>query len=835
MATAKVLIKGEDRLKQPLNQSKQELNSFASYAQQIGKKIESAFTVTAIIAALRNVANGIKECVEEYAECEKVSLRLQKVWENVGQTTGKTYKEIDKYAESLEKSTYFTAEAAKESALLLAATESLTDEGFERALDASADLAAALGEDMTAAASTLAKALSDPEAALSRLKTIGVTFTEEEKAQIKALSDANQQYEAQSIILEKIESKYKDVAKAINNTPAGKLDNIRDVLSDIRKNLGSALLDSISPALDELYSKLLQISNWIAENTDSKANEIKTKIVSAAKKGNVLSADLSEYSTNDLLKAYDSAKYNFENPVKVFGQDTWALSHYAFINVQRAVQEELTKRGYEGGVSGARTGNYGPTSNNSIETTITETVSPVLELLSKYGNASESYIRESYQKVIDQSQAILQTIEEYSGNFYDSNGVPRLFYNGIKDALGLPEGTSGDDISNMYIQLNEVIAAYTEKLAKLDEKPEEKKENLFEKALSQYGSLSKAFQIDEIKSEINKLSYLRVEADDVTGHYLDEIVASLFDQLEALEGIEEEIPEETKTFMESLTGSFGEYISKTFNLTDEQGGAAAGALIGTAVSNMGEAGEVVGRLAQNMATMTPVIGAIVTALQYVLEGLMEGLGEVLNTFVKFGVGPLREFGRILAEALIPLFEAIMPSVEDSANMLIEIFSLIGRVLKPIITTIGNVLGPILSKITQFLERVVLPIIQMVANVFIGIATVIEWVGQWIGHLIASVINWAGGWLGIHVNDPGRPEALDVMLSDRLATVGEYNNSGLTGSDADTASAVQNASYTGGTTVYLNVFNYGNVIGENGFEEFALIIRDKLYETNYFGK
>ena len=72
-----------------------------------------------------------------------------------------------------------------------------------------------------------------------------------------------QLYEAQSIILDKVEQKYKDVAKAINKTPSGKLDNIKDVLSDIRKNLGGALLDSISPALDALYQTLLNISDWI--------------------------------------------------------------------------------------------------------------------------------------------------------------------------------------------------------------------------------------------------------------------------------------------------------------------------------------------------------------------------------------------------------------------------------------------------------------------------------------------------------------------------------------------------------------------------------------------
>lgn len=848
MAEAKVIIKSENNISKGLNSAKKDLTGFESSVQSISKKLETAFTFTAIIAGVKKLADAAKQCINEYAEAEKVSMRLEKVWENVGVTTKKSYSDIMRYADALEKSTYFTSEAVEESALLLAATESLNKDGFEKALDLSADLAAALGEDMTSAASTLAKALEDPASALTRLKTIGVTFTEDEKAQITALTDANEAYKAQEIILGKIESKYKDVAKAINNTPAGKLDNIRDVLGDIRENLGRALLDSISPALDTLYTKLLQISNWIAENTDSKANEIKTKVVNAAKKGNVLGADLSEYSVNDLLKAYDSAKYNYENPVKVFGQDTWALSHYAFINVQRAVQEELRKRGYEGGVSGARSNNYGPTSTNSVEQTVTETIAPVIDLLNKYGSSSESYIRESYQSVIDQSQAILDTIEAYSGNFYDDNGVPRLFYGEIKDALGLPKDTTGDQIANIYIQLREIIDTFTGKLAALDEVEEEKKENPFDAVLSKYGSLSKAFQIDEIKNEINRLSYLRVEADDVTGHYLDQIIGSLFDQLDELTEIKKEIPE-PQTFIDDLKDVFGKWISNLditaigqklgLNIDSEQGAAAAGALIDTAISNMGEAGEVAGRLAQNMMVMGPALGAIVTALQYVIEGFMEVMGPVLQDFVKYGIEPLREIGRVIADILMPIMEDIMPSIKQSAEFLIGIFDLIGMVLKPIVSFLSSFLTPILETIISILQILEEPL-KIVAKGLSAVGETLSWLGDWIRHIVASVVNWLGsiniaGWYpfgGLHMNDVD-PGDLFERVEKRWSDIDNAFTMGDT-SGTSTQAAAQNASYSGATSVTINIYQEAPVVGEGGMLEFAQMIRSQFEALDYYG-
>ena len=283
MAKAKVTVTATDNLAKGLNQSKKQLNDFEKYVANVGGKISKAFSVAALsaatVAAFKAMGAAAKQCVQEYAEVEKVSQRLEAVWANVGSATGKTSSEIDAYAESLEKVTYFSSESIKESALLLAATESLTEDGFKRALDVSVDLAAALGEDVTAAAQTLAKAIQEPEAALSRLKTIGVSFTDEEKAQIKALTDANKTYEAQAMILDKVEQKYQGVAKAINNTPAGTLDNIRDTLGDIRENIGGTLLDVISPALESIYGWLLKISEWAGDN---RANN---KVITAAQNG----------------------------------------------------------------------------------------------------------------------------------------------------------------------------------------------------------------------------------------------------------------------------------------------------------------------------------------------------------------------------------------------------------------------------------------------------------------------------------------------------------------------------------------------------------------------
>lgn len=871
MAEIKAIIKGENQISPAIKSAEKDLTGFQNSVKKTGDALNKAFVATAVVAGIMKIASAAKECINEFSEAEKVSLRLEKVWNNVGNTTGKSYASIAKYADAIEKTTYFSAEAAKESALLLAATESLTQKGFERALDASADLAAALGEDMATAAATLAKAMEDPAAALTRLKTIGVTFTEEEKNQIKALTEANKTYEAQDIILSKIESKYKDVAKAINNTPTGTLDNIKDVLSDIRKSIGQSLLNSISPALVSLYEDLKKIFDLVNPYVDKGNFTVSKNLISyfgsfGSYRAREMfdGADFStpgttKYNVNqtlleDIYKAVKNEGLTYENIEELLAQyktqletmeGSWSFSEFVIGNqdsysrtlanylglVAFLEDAKLSGKYVKAAPASAPTNNSSSieTSANNVETVVEKTTSAIENFFKSYGSSSSSYLAETYQTVIDEAQGMLDKM---------TLAVPTSKAE-MRELLGLDENATGADIKNAieegnYIQvLTEIISSYSEKLNALNVIPEILDSPTLtdlDSILDTYGKNSVSYQKEKLKEEYNRIAAVFEYASEEEKVYLREILAENEAQRAALEEIPEVLEE---SFLDSFTEILSQGLGKIFkNSSDSQLGSAAGVLLNTAISNIGDAGDVIQRLATNMASMGPVLGAIVTALQYVIEGFAEVLRDTLNTFVRYGIEPLREFGRILADAILPLFEAIMPSVADTAEILVEIFTLLGKVLKPIITAIGNVLGPILSTITQIIERL-MPVIQAVANVFIGLAAVIEWFGQWIGHIIAWVVNNALGWAGVHINDPGRPDDLATFIDDRMANVGEFN-SAFSG-EAATQTAVQNASYSGGTTVHLNVYNYGNIVGENGINEFALTIRDKLYEMNYYGR
>ena len=231
--------------------------------------LKGTAAVAGLTAAVVATVAAAKECVKVYAESERVVTRMTAVWENVGKATGYSSQQIIDYAEAVEKTTYFEAEAVMSAAQLLAATEKLTDKGFQRALDISIDLAEAMGTDVPNAASMMSRALSDPETGLRSLRSAGITFTDAEKEQIKTLMEANRELEAQDIVLGKVEAAYKGVAESVKATDSGKLGTIATQLGNIKKNLGAAILEEIQPALDWIIKQLNKIEEWSKRNASN--------------------------------------------------------------------------------------------------------------------------------------------------------------------------------------------------------------------------------------------------------------------------------------------------------------------------------------------------------------------------------------------------------------------------------------------------------------------------------------------------------------------------------------------------------------------------------------
>ena len=239
----------------------------------LGRVLTSGTAVIAgVTAAIAGVVAVSKDLISTYSVQEQAEVRLEATLRATGSAIGMSSKELRDLASSFQEVTTYGDEAIIEVEKLFVASGSISRQALPRATEAVLDLSAAMGEDLNASAKRLAKALADPKSNLDSLKDANIQLSDAQKEEIKALQEQGDLMGAQSIILEKVESSYGGIAKALADTDTGKLTQISNVWGDIKEGLGKGLLDSISPALDVLYEKLTKISAWITKKVT--ANDV---------------------------------------------------------------------------------------------------------------------------------------------------------------------------------------------------------------------------------------------------------------------------------------------------------------------------------------------------------------------------------------------------------------------------------------------------------------------------------------------------------------------------------------------------------------------------------
>ena len=173
---------------------------------------------------------------------------------------------VSAYAESLEKTIAVDADVIKATQTKLATfgelTKSVGEAGgaFDRATKAALDLASAGFGSAEGNAVQLGKALQDPIKGLASLAKAGVTFTEQEKENIKTLVESGNQLEAQELILKAIEGQVAGTAEA----SASSFDKMKFSIAGVSDTFGEMML----PVIDDLAPKLAAFSAWATENPE---------------------------------------------------------------------------------------------------------------------------------------------------------------------------------------------------------------------------------------------------------------------------------------------------------------------------------------------------------------------------------------------------------------------------------------------------------------------------------------------------------------------------------------------------------------------------------------
>ena len=200
----------------------------------------------------------IGKSLADAAESQKVLAQTEAVLKSTGTTANGTAQEIAAMASSLQKSTSFNDEAILSGANLLLTFKNITNQAgegndiFDQTTQAMLDVARAMGTDASTEAIRLGKALNDPTAGISALTRVGIQFTDQQKAQIEALSQSGDLMGAQKIILAELQSQFGGSAAAYAATFAGQVEGLNNDLNDLSEEIGMAVMPAITGMIGEL-------------------------------------------------------------------------------------------------------------------------------------------------------------------------------------------------------------------------------------------------------------------------------------------------------------------------------------------------------------------------------------------------------------------------------------------------------------------------------------------------------------------------------------------------------------------------------------------------------
>lgn len=223
------------------------LEQYGKGMTDLGQKMSIAVTLPLVALA--------KTSVDAAIESKQALAQVETTITSMGNAAGRTADQLSKLAgEQMKKSLYDDDEILRKVTTTLLTFGKVTGKTFDRAQQDAIDLASKFDMDLQSAAMMLGKALNDPVKGITALTRAGVSFTAQQKEQIKAMVAAGDIAGAQSAILKELENQVAgSAAAAAKANPFAALKHSWD---DFQEAVGAQVL-KILPAITGAIERLL--------------------------------------------------------------------------------------------------------------------------------------------------------------------------------------------------------------------------------------------------------------------------------------------------------------------------------------------------------------------------------------------------------------------------------------------------------------------------------------------------------------------------------------------------------------------------------------------------
>lgn len=246
-----------------------QLDAINERASSVGKSMGTVFSnMKVAFGAVGLIASTyLTGAVESASKAQKANSDLEATIKSTGGAAGVTAKQVIDMASGLSKVSLFSGTAIKTGEAMLLTFTNIGRDVLPAASQAMLDLAQKMGGDPVDQAVKLGKALNDPSNGLTALTKVGVTFTEQQKNQVKAMQASGDMAGAQKIILAELSKEFGGQALAATKTYDGQIQMMTKSLAGIKTSIGTAVLPYLQKMVEGIQGVITPITNFIQNNS----------------------------------------------------------------------------------------------------------------------------------------------------------------------------------------------------------------------------------------------------------------------------------------------------------------------------------------------------------------------------------------------------------------------------------------------------------------------------------------------------------------------------------------------------------------------------------------
>ena len=775
MATqAKVIIKGENNISSAVKSASNDLNALKGSVEKIGSVLKTAFSVTAIVTAIKGIGTAAKTVMtEDFGMAERAYRQLALALKDQS-----AYDSVVDNINRLAKVTLSGNDEIESMVAELAALGKSSDE-INRISEAAVILSNITGRDLKSSMTTL---LSSMNGTTTQLRRLGIDLDGVTK-------EALEQGAAIDILIED----YGEYSSALAEDSVNQsLKNISETWGDIKEKIGGVLTYNFGPWLKQFDTAFEAVSKNI--------NNITTYV-------GAIIANAPEVFSLLMETLWKMVKKTFE----------WESLKTIFITV---IENIVIL------VSGAL---------KLIVTSIPEIIKGLLNALISYVKylalSIEAEIIGAIEKAVNWvGREINDTWVGEKLGWGEELAVADFGADSKKNVARGYYTAAASSIEHIGDPIKEGIATISETL-------EAAGRNTVDAINSIYGDIGIEFRDSLNEIVAPELEEIRSAADAANQtEVLSSIKDSTERTADATEGTETNtgtIASEGLSGNGSGRKSLSEMAeSGLFSSMSKSGGFTG--IFGTVLSET--IGPIMDTV-QPLIDIVNSVADPMEVLLRILEGFVNVMEPAMQTVVQPLLDAFTWIGESIASWLLPILDQLHVAMSLIGNILTTVMAPVFQIIAPLFQLVAlalNTLNPILILCAKVFTILMAPV-QFVADLFTWLGDWISYLGNCIYVVCWNLTHWFNQ-KGFGSSPGGFSSDAFSGLQQRLDNIDNLAAGGTTAAtdSVSTSTAIGSASYRGATSVTINIYQMSPVVGDGGMKTFARMIRREFEELDYYG-